>query len=87
MGIVIETAGWIGSGLVLGAYLLTSLGRIGSRSAAFQWMNFIGALGLVANALWHSAWPLVALDLAWAVIGIAALIQIARGTTPAQQRA
>ena len=43
MSLAIEAAGWIGAGLILGSYILVSLGRLEGRSRAFQWMSVAGA--------------------------------------------
>jgi hypothetical protein len=66
----IEFSGWAAALLILGAYCLLSFGRIQSRSAIYQWMNILGALGFIINCAWNGAWPSVALNVAW--MGIAA---------------
>ena len=59
-------------------------GRITSDSRIYQWLNVIGALGILINAGWHQAVPSVVLNIIWAGIGIVALIRIARrGRAPA----
>jgi len=78
MTVLIETLGWIGSGLCLSAYLLTSIGKLSGDSALFQTMNFIGGTTLAINVIWHQAWPAAVLEVCWALIGLVALIQIAR---------
>ena len=47
MALAIEAAGWIGAVLILGSYILVSLGKLEGRSAAYQWLNVIGAAGFV----------------------------------------
>ena len=74
----VEAGGWIGAVLVLGAYLLVSTKRLAGDSALFQWMNMIGAAGLTLVSAWHAAWPAAWLDGAWAIVGLVALIGIAR---------
>ncbi|MGL4312787.1 MAG: CBU_0592 family membrane protein [Sphingomonas sp.] len=71
--LAIEAIGWAGSALLLGAYLLTSAGRLASRSVAYQLMNVAGAACLAANVLWHRAYPAVMLELAWIAIGLVTL--------------
>jgi hypothetical protein len=39
----------------------------------FQLLNLFGALGLLANGIWHDAWPSAALNAVWLVIGVTAL--------------
>lgn len=81
----VELAGWAGSALVLGAYLLVSMARLSAQSVAFQWMNVIGAIGLTINSLWHGAIPPAALDAAWALVGAVALARIAAGARRASR--
>lgn len=76
MNFAAEALGWIGAGLVLGAYLLVTTRTLSGQSGAFQLMNLFGAVGLTINGVWHDAWALVALDGAWATIAIVALIQM-----------
>jgi hypothetical protein len=76
----IDLSGWVAALLILGSYALLSLGKIGSRSRVYQWMNIIGALGFIINCTWNGAWPSVALNVAWAGIGVYSLRRNARST-------
>lgn len=71
--IFIEAAGWIGAALILGSYILVSLGRLEGRSRAFQWMNVTGAAGFVVNSGWHGAIPSTALNVVWLGVGLVTL--------------
>jgi hypothetical protein len=73
---MIEWAGWVGGALILVAYALVTTGRLSGKSATFQVLNVVGAFGLALNSWAHDAIPPAALDAAWCVIGIAALIGI-----------
>lgn len=73
MNVAIEIIGWVGAALVLAAYGALSAHKLTSRSAAYQWMNIIGAIALVINTLWNRALPSAALNLVWMAIGIHAL--------------
>ena len=73
---LIEIIGWIGTILVLGAYLLVSLKKIQSSSYTFQLMNFFGAIGLIINGFFHRAIPSVALNIIWFAIAAYALLKI-----------
>lgn len=79
--LAIEAIGWLGSALCLGAYLLTSLGKLTGKSAIYQWMNFVGGASLAVNVLWHRAYPAALLEIGWALIGLVALIRIAAGAS------
>ena len=70
--------GWAGAGLILGAYLLLSLGRLTGQSALYQGMNVIGAAGFVVNGWWHGALPSTALNIVWALIGVFTLWRIGK---------
>lgn len=86
VGIAFETLGWTGSALCLGAYLLTSLGKLDGGSACYQWMNFLGGAALAMNVIWHGALPAAFLEICWALIGLAALIRIAQRHTKERAR-
>lgn len=73
--IALEGAGWIGAVLVLAAYALASTGRLDARSAAFQWLNLVGAAGFVVNTAWHGAWPSMALNVVWCAIAAVTLLR------------
>lgn len=76
--LLIEFIGWTGSALCLGAYLLTSTGRLSGKSALYQAMNFLGGATLAINVIWHGAYPAALLEIGWALIGLVALMSIAR---------
>ena len=84
-GPLIDTAGWVGAAALLVAYGLVSSGRLHGRSTAFQMLNLTGAAGLLANGIWHGAWPSAALNAVWLVIGIAAVMRL-RSTRSALDR-
>jgi hypothetical protein len=66
----IECAGWLGAVLILGAYCLVTTGKLQARSAPYQWMNIIGAVGFIINSGWNGAWPSAWLNIVWLGIGI-----------------
>lgn len=78
--LAIEALGWIGALLILGSYILVSLGKLEGRSAAFQWMNVVGAAGFVVNSGWHGAIPSTALNVVWLAVGLATLSGLPRGS-------
>jgi hypothetical protein len=69
----VDIAGWSGAALILGAYGLISTGRLQARAALYQWMNIVGAAGLIINSGWNSAWPSAGLNVVWLAIAIYAL--------------
>ena len=78
MTYLIETAGWIGAGLILGSYILVSLCKLEGRSRTFQSMNVAGAVGLVINGAAHGALPSVVLNVVWLGVGLATLWTLRR---------
>lgn len=79
----IEIVGWAGALLILAAYVLLSTGRLDGRSAAYQWMNVMGAAGFVINSGWNGALPSAVLNIVWMGIGFLTLWQIRKTGRPA----
>ena len=73
-----EIAGWTGAVLVLGAYILVTLGRLTGQSPGFQWMNLAGAAGILLNGWWHGALPSATLNLIWMLFAAGALWNVWR---------
>jgi hypothetical protein len=69
----VEIVGWTATVLILGAYGLNSSGKVQARSSLYQWMNIVGALGLIINSGWNGAWPSVGLNVVWFAISLYAL--------------
>lgn len=78
IALLIEIIGWVGALVILVAYLLVSAGRLSGQSPAFQWMNVAGAAGFIVNSGYHGALPSAVLNIAWAAIGLATLVRLAR---------
>ena len=81
--VVIEACGWLGALLILGSYILVSLGRLSGQSRTFQWLNVIGAAGFIVNSGWHGAIPSTALNVVWMGVGLATLWRIGHPASPA----
>lgn len=71
--IFVEVAGWCAAGAILGAYALLSAGKLQARSATYQWLNIVGAVGFIINSGWNGAIPSAALNAVWLVIALYAL--------------
>lgn len=74
--LIVDIVGWIGAGLILGAYALLTAGRVDAKSYLYQGMNVVGALGFIANGWWYGAMPSAVLNIIWAGIGLFALWQL-----------
>ena len=72
--IFVSVAGWTAMVLILGAYLLVTLGRLNGQSRAYQWMNIVGAAGFLINSGWNHALPSAALNFVWMGIGVYSLV-------------
>lgn len=77
----VYAAGWIGAVLILGAYALNSSGKMRANSPLYQWINIVGAIGLIINGSWAAAWPSVGLNVVWVIIGAYALGRLRRRRT------
>jgi len=73
METLIQTAGWIGTALIITAYFLVSTKKLGGESRLYQVMNLVGAIGVGANVFHQSAWPALALQVVWGLIAIFAI--------------
>ena len=78
---LVDIAGWSGTVLVLGSYALISSGKLQPRSALYQGMNVVGAIGLAVNSGWNSAWPSAGLNVVWLGIAIFAMRRNRRRAT------
>lgn len=76
-----EVIGWVGVALLLLAYCLVSLEKI-KPQYTFQALNVLGAMGVGVSALVKGAYPATALEAAWIVIAIVAVIRLLRKPQP-----
>lgn len=76
--ILIEVTGWAAALLILGAYILLSLGKLAARGPLYQWLNVIGAGGFIVNSGYNGALPSAVLNVVWAAIGLFTLWSIRR---------
>jgi hypothetical protein len=72
--VIVEILGWIGTLLLLYAYLRVSM-RNREPGPSFHVMNVVGAACLVLNGAVNGAWPSVGLNVVWVGIGTAALLR------------
>ena len=66
--------GWYGMAAILLAYALVSFGTLRSDSLTYQLLNLSGALGILIISLLKKAFQPAALNIAWAIIAIVAVI-------------
>ena len=75
MQVLLETIGWIGSLLVIGAYGLISYQKIKSDSLIFQLMNLGGGVLLIINSVYREAYPFTFINTVWVVIAVSSIIK------------
>ena len=75
---IFDILGWIGMVLVLLAYGLLSTNKI-SNGKLYQILNLIAALFMAIGLLPKNAWFSFALQVAWAIIAVVAIIKIVKG--------
>lgn len=71
---IYETIGWIGTGLVLLAYLMVSTRKMNATSREYQLMNLFGSIGILINSAVHGAIPSVGLNVVWLLIAVYGLL-------------
>jgi len=76
--ILVEIIGWIGTFLLLTAYVLVSFKKLEGDSIRYQMMNVVAGLCLVTNTLYHGAYPPSFLNAVWSIIAVVAIVTIGR---------
>ena len=72
---IFDVLGWIGMVLILIAYGLLSTNKI-SNGKLYQILNLIASIFMAIGLLPKNAWFSFTLQIAWALIGIVAIIKI-----------
>ena len=62
MILIIDLMGWIGTALVLGAYILISLKILEGSSQTYQGMILVGCSLLGLNAIYYGSMPLAVVN-------------------------
>lgn len=76
--LAINLIGWIGSAAVILAYILVSLNRLRGDSVAYQLLNLVGGIFLIANTIFWGAYPSTFVNFVWVCIALFALARLAR---------
>jgi hypothetical protein len=77
-----DAVGWLGAAALLVAYAMVSSRKMEADSAAYQLLNVVGSLLLVANTIFYRAYPSSFVNLIWAgiaVVSIAARRRLSSG--------
>ena len=73
--IIIESIGWFGSILILGAYFLNMQHKILATSPFYIWANLVGGFCFVINTYYNSAFPSMTLNIIWVLIAVYSLVK------------
>jgi len=65
-----DAIGWTGAALLLVAYAMVSSKKLEVDSTAYQLLNIIGSVFLVANTIFYRAYPSSFVNVMWAGIAI-----------------
>jgi hypothetical protein len=71
--ILIDIIGWLGSILVVAAYISVSYERFKLRPRVFQMLNAGGSLCLIVNTVYYHAYPSAMVNIIWFIIAMFAL--------------
>jgi hypothetical protein len=71
-----ELIGWIGFVLIVSAYLLLTLKQLEPNSATYHSINLLGAICMVANAMYKQARPIFWLNVVWSLIALIGLLKL-----------
>ena len=73
-----DVLGWIGEFLLLLAYAAVSFGKLKADSSAYQYLNIVASVLLLANTLFYGAYPSSFVNGVWTVIALVAIVSIFR---------
>ncbi len=69
-----DYVGFVGAGLLLAAFGLSSNGRLAADSKLYLLLNITGSAAIAANSIYHQAFPSAILNVVWAAIAVFALM-------------
>ena len=75
MNTLVQAISLIGAGLILGAYALLQVGRLGRHQASFNLLNLVGSVLLAVVAIYDMRWGFILLEVAWALLSLLGLIR------------
>jgi hypothetical protein len=78
MAVFISLIGWTGAVALLLAYWMVSTRRTDGAAMSYQTLNLIGSALVLMNSLYHGAFPSVAVNGVWIVIGVYAISTASR---------
>ncbi|WP_326821195.1 CBU_0592 family membrane protein [Streptosporangium sp. NBC_01756] len=76
VSVLLNALGWIGAVVMLYGYSMVSASRMAGDGLPYQMLNLVGAIALMVNSSYHSAWPSAILNVVWSVIGLTAITRM-----------
>lgn len=73
-----ELIGWIGTLLIVLAYMLLSFDKLEEDDRRYMLLNLFGAIGVGFNVFTQHAWPAFALQIVWGVVALISLLKTFR---------
>lgn len=68
--------GWIGVFVFILAYLLLSLEIVSSDKITYHWLNVVGAICLVVNAIGIQDYPSLTVNAVWGIIALFTIVKL-----------
>jgi len=79
MQFITQIFGWIGTLVIIIAYLLVSYKKVDGTNKYYQMMNLFGAVCVGLNVFQQKAWPALTLQIVWGIIAISSLLTNKKG--------
>lgn len=70
MSTYITILGILGAVALVSSFGLVSTAKMSGNGLPYQLLNFGGAIALMINSAYHSAWPSAILNMVWSGIGV-----------------
>jgi hypothetical protein len=71
--LLIDSTGWIGSVLVIAAYISVSYEKFRLSARGYQLLNACGSVCLIVNTVYYHAYPSAMVNIIWLMIALLAL--------------
>lgn len=83
---VSDFVGFVGTGLIIAAYLMLQTKRMSSEQVSYSVMNLVGALCILYSLIFNFNMSAFLVELFWVGISLVGIVRWARGTRRAPLR-